>query len=349
MTRRSLAVFAVLLTSVASFAGKKQSTKKASATKHYEVSQKVKLGGEGRWDYLTVDDTSGRIFITRSTHVMVVDENTLKPVGDIPDLHGIHGVALAHDAGKGYVSEGETSKVAIFAIQDLKKDKEVEVGNTPDAITYDPFSKQVFTFNARGQDSTVLDETGARVGDIPLGGKPEFAVADGNGEMFVNIEDTSELAAIDTKARKVRNRWPLKPCEEPTGLALDQANRRLFVGCSNKLMAIVNADSGQIVQTVPIGDGVDATAYDAGTGLAFASCGEGVLTVIKQDTPDKYSVAENVVTQRGARTMALDPKTHVIYLVTADFGPPPAATADNPHPRPSMVPGTFTLLVARPK
>ncbi len=322
---------------------------KPAEVKHYEVMQKVKLGGEGWWDYLTVDEVHRRIYITRGTHVMVLDEDSLKPVADIPNLSGIHGVALAPDAGKGYVSEGGSSKVAIFGTGDSKVIKEVEVGNTPDAIAYDPASKRIFTFNARGHDSTVLDDQGAKVGEIPLGGKPEFAVADGQGTVFVNIEDTSELAAIDSKALKVKNRWPLKPCEEPTGLAFDGKHRRLFVGCSNKQMTIVDADNGKIVATVPIGEGVDAAAYDPETGLAFASCGEGVLTVVKQESPGKYSVVENVATQRGARTMALDPKTHVAYVVTAEFGPRPAPTPENPHPRPTMVPDSFTLLVASPK
>jgi DNA-binding beta-propeller fold protein YncE len=204
----------------------------------------------------------------------------------------------------------------------------------------------VFTFNGRSHDSTAIDAaTGNIVGKIPLDGRPEFGVSSGSGELFVNIEDKSELAALDPKNLKVKSVWPLAPCESPSGLAIDAKNRRLFSGCDNKMMAVVNPDTGKVITTLPIGDGVDAARFDPETNLAFASCGEGVLTVVKEESPDKFSVLDNVPTQRGARTMAIDHKTHNIYLVTAQFGPPPAPTADQPHPRPSIVPNTFVVLV----
>jgi outer membrane protein assembly factor BamB len=204
----------------------------------------------------------------------------------------------------------------------------------------------VFTFNARSQDATAVDaSTGTVVGTVKLGGKPEFAASDEKGTVFVNIEDKNEMVAMDSEKLTVRARRPLAPCEEPSGLAMDRKNRRLFAGCGNKFMAVVNADSGKVITTLPIGAGVDANAFDEETGLAFASCGEGVLTVVREESPDKYSVVENAKTQRGARTMALDPKTHQVFLVTAQFGPPPAPTPEQPHPRPSILPDTFVVLV----
>src|SRR5262249_42445205 len=228
----------------------------------------------------------------------------------------------------------------------LKAIGKIKAGENPDAILYDPASKRVFAFNGRGQDATAIDAVNAEaIGTIKLGGKPEFAVSDEKGQVFVNIEDKSELVALDPKGLSVKARWPLAPCQEPSGLAIDRKNRRLFAGCDNKLMAVVNADSGKVITTVPIGEGVDANAFDPETGLAFASCGEGVLTIAHEDSSDKYSVVDNVQTQRGARTMALDPKTHNLFLVTAKFGPPPAATAEKTRPRPSILPDSFVVLV----
>jgi YVTN family beta-propeller protein len=312
----------------------------------YKVQKRVTVGGEGGWDYLTVDSDTHRLFITRGTHVMVLDSESLKPVGDIPNLQGIHGVALVPETGHGYVSNGGNSTVTVFDLKSLQATGTVQVGNRPDAIAYDPVSKRVFTFNAAGHDTTAIDTSNnSVVGSLPLGGKPEFSVADGRGHMYVNIEDKSELVMFDSKTLKEMGRWPLKPCEEPSGLAIDQQHRRLFAGCSNEMMAVIDGDSGKVVTTVPIGRGVDANAFDPATQLAFSSNGgSGTLTVVHEDSPDKYSVAQNVETARGARTMALDKVTHKIYLVTAQFGPPPAATPDRPHPRASIVPGTFEVL-----
>jgi len=278
---------------------------------------------------------------------VVIDADTGKSVGDIADTPGVHGIALAPELGRGFTSNGREGTVSIFDIKTLATNSKVKVGENPDAILYDPASKRVFTFNGRSQDSTAIDAaTGKVVGTIKLDGKPEFAATDAKGGIWVNIEDKSELVAIDPNKLEVKAKWPLAPCTEPSGLAIDRKKRRLFAGCDNKMMAVVDADSGKVLATPPIGDGVDATAFDPETGLAFASCGgDGVLTVVREDSPDKFSVAENVPTQKGARTMALDTKTHKVFVVTAQFGPRPAPTADNPHPRPAILPDSFVVLV----
>jgi DNA-binding beta-propeller fold protein YncE len=318
----------------------------AAAGPGYHVVKTSQLGGDGGWDYLTVDATKRRLYISRSTHVMVVDVDSGKSVGDIPDTPGVHGIALAPELGRGFTSNGREGTVSIFDIKTLATSSKVKVGDNPDAILYDPVTKRVFTFNGKSQDSTAIDAAkGTVLGTIKLDGKPEFAASDGKGEVFVNIEDKSELVAIDPNKLEVKAKWPLAPCTEPSGLAMDRKNRRLFVGCDNKMMAIVNADSGKVLATLPIGEGVDATAFDDETGFAFASCGEGVLTVVHEESSDKFILAENVPTQQGARTMALDSKTHNVFSVTAKFGPPPAPTEDNPHPRRSIVPDSFVVLV----
>jgi DNA-binding beta-propeller fold protein YncE len=313
----------------------------------YHVVTTYKVGGDGGWDYLIADPDTHRLYISRGTHVMVIDADTGKSVGDIADTPGVHGIALAPELGRGFTSNGRENTVSIFDIKTLTTSNKVKVGGeNPDAIIYDPATKRVFTFNGRSHDSTAIDAaTGKVLGMIKLDGKPEFAASDGKGEVFVNIEDKSELSVIDANKLEVKNTWPLAPCEEPSGLAIDREHRRLFAGCDNKMMAVVDADTGKVLATPAIGEGVDATRYDPGTGLAFASCGEGVLTVIKEESPGKFAVAENVPTQKGARTMALDTKTHKVYTVTAQFGPPPAPTAENPHPYRSIVPGTFVVLV----
>jgi DNA-binding beta-propeller fold protein YncE len=313
----------------------------------YHVIKKYKLGGEGGWDYLTLDPDSRHLFISRGTHVVVIDADSGKSVGDIPDTPGVHGIALAPEFNRGFTSNGREGTVSIFDLKTLALISKVkDVGDNPDAILYDPATKCVFTFNGRSHDSTAIDAaTGKIVGKIQLDGKPEFGVSTAAGEIFVNIEDKSELTAFDPQALKVKSTWVLAPCQEPSGLAMDIKNRRLFSGCDNKMMAVVNADSGKVITTLPIGDGVDANRFDPDKQLAFASCGEGVLTVVKEESPDKYSVLQNVPTQPRARTMELDPKTHHIYLVTADFGPKPAPTADQPNPRPPILPDSFVVLV----
>jgi len=318
----------------------------AESAPGYHLVKTYKLGGEGGWDYLTLDPDARRLYISRATHVIVLDVDSGKTVGDITDTPGVHGIALASGLGRGFTSNGREGTVSIFDLKTLKTLNKVKVGDNPDAILYDPATKRVFTFNGKSSDATAIDaEKGAVVGTIKLEGKPEFAVTDDKGGVFVNLEDKSQLLAIDPDKLTVKSRWPLAPCEEPSGLVIDRKNRRLFAGCDNKVMTIVDADSGKVITTLPIVGGVDATAYDDETKLAFASCGEGVLTVVREESPDKFSVAENAKTEPRARTMALDPKTHQVYLVTAKFGPAPAPTADQPHPRPPVLPDSFVVLV----
>jgi hypothetical protein len=321
--------------------------KAAPAKTDYHVAKEIPIGGEGGWDYLTVDSAARRLYISHATKVVVVDVDSDKTVGEIGNLSGVHGIAVAPELGRGFISNGRSSMITIFDLKTLATLSEVKsTGENPDAFLYDPFSSQVFAFNGRSKNATVLDaKTGKVAGTIELGGKPEFAASDLAGNVFVNIEDKSEVVEIGAKDLAVKARWPLKPCEEPSGMAIDRAHHRLLVGCSNKLAAVVDTESGKVVTTVPIGDGVDANAFDAGTSLGFSSNGEGTLTVIKEETPDKFTVAENVPTRRGARTMALDEKTHNVYLATAKFGPPPAATAEQPRPRPSILPDSFVILV----
>lgn len=317
----------------------------AAAAPGYHVIKTYKIGGEGFWDYLTADASARRLYISRGNHVVVLDLDSGKNIGEIADTPGVHGIALAPELGRGFTSNGREGTVSIFDIKNLGLISKVKVGDNPDAILYDPASKRVFTFNGRSHDSSAIDAASGKVlGTIPLDGKPEFAASDAKGEIFVNIEDKSELVAIDPNKLDVKAKWPLAPCTEPSGLSIDRKHRRLFVGCDNKMMAVVDADSGKVLATPAIGEGVDATAFDDETNLAFASCGEGVLTVVKEESPEKFSVAESVKTQQGARTMALDSKTHNAFVVTAEFGPPPAPTADNPHPRRSMVPDSFVVL-----
>jgi len=316
----------------------------ASAT-GYKVVKTYKLGGDGGWDYLTLDNSNHRLYISRATRVMIVDINSGKQVGEIADTPGVHGIALVPDLGKGFTSNGRENTVSIFDLKTFKTLSKIKVGENPDAIIYDPASKRIFTFNGKSHDATAIDaDKGTVAGTIKLEGKPEFAVSDEKGEVFVNIEDKNQLDVLDSNKLEEKAHWPLAPCDSPSGLAIDRKNRRLFSGC-DKLMAIVNADNGKLVSTLPICDGVDATAYDDETHLAFASCGDGKLTVIEEESPDKFSVAESVDTQKGARTMALDPKSHNVYTVTANFGPRPEPTAQSPHPRPPVLPESFVLLM----
>jgi YVTN family beta-propeller protein len=315
-------------------------------TQQFKVTDQVKLGGEGGWDYLTYDKDGQRLFITRGSHVMVVDAKTLKVTADIPDLSGIHGVALAPEFNRGFISNGGDNTVTVFDLKTLNKLDSIKVGERPDAILYEPFSKHVFTFNARSKDSTVVDAaTGKVVGTVALGGKPEFPASDGKGKLYVNIEDKSQIAQVDVSKNAVLNTWSVAPCQEPSALAIDVEHHRLFAGCDNKMMAVVDSDSGKVVTTVPIGDGVDAGRFNPKTQQVFMSCGEGVLTVIHEESPDKYTVQQNLPTAKGARTMALDRENNVAYLVTAQREDKPVPAGQ----RPTMVPGSFELIVAKPQ
>ncbi|MFN2530230.1 MAG: YncE family protein [Pyrinomonadaceae bacterium] len=312
----------------------------------YHVVRKIVLAGEGGWDYLNCDGEARRIYISRSTHVMVVDADSGAIVGDIPNTPGVHGIVFAPEFAKGFTSNGRDASVTVFDLKTLKTLNTVKVGQNPDAIVYDASTKRVFTFNGTSKDTTAIDaNTGEVAGTLALGGRPESGVADENGKIFVNLEDKSEVVEFDARKLTIDATWTLGPGEEPTGLSMDRKHRRLFVGCGNKLMIVMNADTGKIVTTLPIGNGVDATTFDSETQLAFSSNGEGTITVVHEDSPDKFTVVENVTTQRGARTMTLDQKTHRLMTVTAEFGPVPAATAERPRPRAPIIPGTFTLLV----
>ncbi len=312
----------------------------------YHVVKKLQVGGDGGWDYLTVDAAARRVYVSHATRVIVLDADSGEQVGEIPNTEGVHGIAIATDAGRGFTSNGRTSTITVFDLKSLKTLSEIKsTGQNPDAILYDSSSRRVFAFNGRGANATVIDAaTGEVAGTVPLGGKPEFATSDGAGRIFVNLEDKSTIDVIDSRKMTVEKKWPLAPCEEPSGMAIDRAHKRIFSGCDNKMMAVMDTGSGKVVATVVIGEGVDANAFDPETQLAFSSNGDGTLTVAKEDSPDKLTVLENVATAPRARTMALDEKTHRVYLVTAEFGPAPAPTAETPRPRPPIVPDTFTIL-----
>jgi len=321
----------------------------AAESASYKLLQKINLPGDGGWDYLTFDPASNHLFISRATHVMVVDPSSGKIVGDIPNTPGVHGIALAHKFNKGFISNGKGNDATVFDLKTLKEVAHVPTGEKPDAIIFDPATDRVFAMNGKSGSTTAINAKDNTVaGTIELGGKPEFAVADGKGHVYVNLEDKSKIAALDSRNLKLLSTWDLSPCQEPSGLAIDIAHHRLFAGCDNKMMAIVDADSGKVITTAPIGDGVDANGFDPGKNLAFSSNGEGTLTIVHEVSPSEFKVVQNVETQRGARTMAVDPKSHKVYLVTASFGEKPAPTAENPNPRPPFLSNSFVLLVVGP-
>ena len=306
----------------------------------YKVADKFALGGNGGWDYLSLDPEAHRLYIARSDRVMVVDLETGKLAGEVKETPGIHGVALDPKSKRGYTSNGGDGTVSVFDLNTLEVSKKIQVGKRPDAILYDPESNRVFTMNAGDQTASAIDAKEEKVvGTVKLEGKPEFAVSDEKGHIFVNLEDRNEIIQIDAAKLKVLNRWPLKPGEEPAGLAIDRAHNRLFATCHNEKMIVLDTESGKVVATPAIGKGTDACAFDAGTGMAFSSNGDGTLTIVKGDGKDKYEVADNVKTQAGARTMALDPKTHKIYLATAK---------PKPGERRQYEPDSFVVLVVAP-
>jgi DNA-binding beta-propeller fold protein YncE len=310
----------------------------------YAVTKQIPLPGDGGWDYLEFDNVGHRLFITHGTHVIVVDPKTGALLGDIPGTPHVHGVALAPDLGRGFISSAGDTLIHIFDLKTLKPLGTVKADSDDDAMLYDPKTHYAVSMNGDAGSATVIDgATGRVVGTVSLPGKPEFAVSDGRGTIFANLEDKSLLVAIDLATLKVVRQWPLAPCESPSGLAIDAQHHRLFSGCHNKLMAISDADAGKVIATVPIGARVDANRFDPGTGTAFSSNGDGTLTVVHEDGPDKFTEVGTVQTVVGARTMALDPDTHTIYLVTAKFAP----VVGNERPKP--LPGSFTLLVVERK
>jgi len=345
LARNKSAMTVALLLGILVAAGIARTAPQASGPSGYHLVSTVKLGGTGGWDYLTIDPATHRLFISRSTHFIVVDLAQGKVVGEIPETQGAHGVALSSEFNRGYTTNGRTANSTIFDMTTLKVLGDVSTDKDTDGVIYDPFSKRVFTFNGDANTATAIDAKSGKVaGSVPLGGGPEFGASDGKGHIFVNLEDKSSLVRFDATTLKLENTWPLAPCESPSGLAIDAQHEILIVGCHNKLMAFVDGNSGKVIGTVPIGQGVDANRFDPATGYAFASCGDGTITIAHEDSPAKFSLVETIQTKRGARTMELDPSNHHLYTVTADFGPAPAPTKDNPRPRPAILPDTFVLL-----
>jgi DNA-binding beta-propeller fold protein YncE len=317
------------------------------AQSSYHQVHEYKPGGDTGWDYLTMDAASRRLYISRGNHVQVLNIDSGKLEGDVTGLQGVHGIALDKANNKGFISDGRDNSVVVIDLKSLKPTGKVQAGTNPDAIIFDPYSKRVFAFNGRSNNATAIEAKDNSVaGTLALDGKPEFAVSDGKGRVFVNLEDKSEIEQIDPKTLKVVNQWPLAPCESPSGLALDESDGRLFAGCDNETMAIVDANSGKVIATEKVGKGVDAAAYDKGVHQAYTSNGQdGTITVVKENGPNDFAVAETVPTKRSARTMTIDDKTHNLITVAADFEKAPEQAAGQPRQRPKMVPGSFVVLV----
>lgn len=293
----------------------------ATGPSGYELKKKIAIPGQGSWDYLAVDETARRLYVSHNTQVEVLDVDSGAILGKIANTPGVRGIAIVPELGRGFVSNGESSTVTVIDLKTLKRISEVPTGKMPDAIVFDRATSRVFAFNGGSHSATAIQAADGKVaGTVDLDGGPEFTVADGGGYLYNNLEDDSLVLKINARTLKVEERWPTAPCALPSSIAIDRPNRRLFLGCRSKVMAVMNADTGQVITTLPIGDWVDATAFDPETKLIFNSNGEGTITVIRQDSPDKYSVVENVKTLRRAKTMALDPKTHRLFLSAAEDG-----------------------------
>ncbi len=313
----------------------------ASAAEPYHFLKEIPVGGDGGWDYLSVDSAAQRLYVSHGTKVVVIDIAKDVIAGEITNTPGVHGLAVAPELGRGLVTCGRENKGALVDLKTLQTISKVDTGKNPDGMLYEPGQKEFYTFNGRGESATVIDaQSGKVTATIELGGKPEFAAADAKaGLVFNNLEDKSELVAINTKTHTVKNRWPIAPGEEASGLAFDEKNHRLFLGCGNKMMVMVDSASGKVLANVPIGDGVDANAFDPASQLAFASCGDGTVTIAKEDG-DKLTVVQTLKTEKGARTMTIDPATHKIYLASAKFDAPAEGQR-----RGKMQPGSFKILV----
>ena len=310
----------------------------------YKFAREIAIGGEGGWDYASVDAAAHRLYVSHATKIVVIDTQTDKPVGEIPDTPGVHGFAIAADLGRGFSSNGRENKASIVDLKTLKLIQKVDTGENPDAILYEPGRKEVYTMNGRGKSSTVFDaQTGKVVATIPLEGKPEFAQADPKaGKVYVNMEDLNAIKVIDTATHKVTDTWPIAPGESASGMAIDLANHRLFIGCDNKLMLMIDSTNGKVVYSTPIGAGVDSNWFDPGTKLAFSSNGEaGTVTVAHEESPSVLKVVQTLKTKTGARTMALDTITHTIYLAITDYAPRAAGSTGRATP----IAGTFRVLV----
>jgi DNA-binding beta-propeller fold protein YncE len=321
----------------------------AVAAPGYHLIKKIPVAGDGGWDWVACDSSARRLYIAHSTQTQVMDIDKLTLVGQIEGTNGAHGIALAPVLGRGFITAGKDNQVVVFDLKTLKSLGTIKTGENPDAILYDAASGRAFAFNGRSHSATIFKaDTGEPLETLPLDGKPEFGVADGHGSVYVNLEDKNQLVKINSRVMAVEKRWPLAPCEEPSSMALDSITSRLFIGCGNKTLVVVDAGSGKVVAHVPIGAHVDATVFDPGTHLIISSNGEGTITVIHEDKPDDYHVVEIVQTLPGARTLALDTVTHQLFLPDAALGPPPAPTPQQPRPRPSIVPGSFSILVVAP-
>ena len=316
----------------------------------YRLTHEVRVPGDGGWDYLTVDSAGQHLYVSHGDRVEVIDLKSLMPAGSIAGTQGVHGIALAEDLGRGYISAGATGSVVVFDLVSFARIAEIKTtGQNPDAILYEPRSHRVFAFNGRSRDVTAIDaRTNRVIGTLALKAKPEFAVTDGAGHIFVNLEDKNSIAKIDPQAFKVESVWALKGCEEPSGLAIDRAHARLFSVCSNKVMEVVDASSGRLVAQLPIGANVDGAGFDDARQLAFASGGDGTLTIVKEETPEKFTVSETAATKKGARTMVVDEANHRVFLSTAERGPSSAPIAGQPRSRAGVVPNTFEVLVVEP-
>ncbi len=312
---------------------------------NYHLLKKVSLGGEGGWDYLSVDATHRNLFIAHSDEVLVYSLDHDSVVAHIHNTEGVHGVAIGEREERGFISCGRSNSVLMFNTVTLDTLRRIPVGERPDAIIYDYGTQHVFVMNAKSEDITVLDaKTGDKIGTIKLPGRPEFASSDQRGHVYVNLEDRSEIAKINSERDSIEMVRLTDPGKEPSGLAMDRGTDRLFIGCGNEKLVIMNAENGKVLRTFKIGKGVDAVAFDPFTNLIFSSCGDGTVTIVREASPNNFEFVQTLETQRGARTIALDPTTHDIYLVTAEFGETPKATAEKPHPRPEIIPGSFVLL-----
>jgi DNA-binding beta-propeller fold protein YncE len=313
----------------------------------YRIVSTFAVGGEGSWDYVVPDPANHRLFIGRQTRVMVVDENDGKLIGEIRDIHGAHGTAIAEKSGHGFATSGNDSSIVMFDLKTFSVLGRAHAAEDADAIVYDPASDRVFSLNGDAHSSTVVDpRTGKVITNIALGGKPEYGASAGDGMVYANITDNSEVVEIDVKKLTVVRRWSTAPCKQPVAMAIDRAHRRLFSGCRSGVMAVSDIAAGKVVATLPIGTGTDGAAYDSASGDAFASCADGTLTIIHQDSPDAYHVAQTIQTAPGGRNMGLDPVTHRVFVVSAKMGPAPAeSTAANPRRRPQVIPGSFVVMV----
>jgi DNA-binding beta-propeller fold protein YncE len=313
----------------------------------YHFLREIPIGGEGGWDYLTIDSDARRLYVSHATKVVIIDLDKETVIGEITNTPGVHGIAVAPKLNRGFTSNGRENKASVVDLKTLQTISRVDTGENPDCILFEPVQQEVYAFNGRSRSVTVFEAGSGRiVATVPLPGKPEFAVADSKaGRIYNNIEDQDEIVAIDIKTHQIAATWPIAPGKSATGMAIDLKQHRIFLGCGNQQMIMMDSVGGKVLATVPIGNGVDANEFDPGTQLAFSSCGEGSVTIAKEETPDKLAVVQTLTTARGARTMALDPKTHKIYLATAQFEPMPEPAPGTARQRPKMVSGTFKILI----